>query len=191
MVSSCAFIIFCFGGGEFLDSSVQLSVINAKFSNTGFLIAAAWIVLFWCMYRYWLEFAGIFRKSIYTEMCKVTPGRMFRWYIEKRIGTPLAKDKQMGMRIVELRKNQDGRWCAIVKQTSGKGNDKITGEITYRYEETTAQEIKLRTPWRKTLMFTIWIRACYQYPSFSTYAVPPILWITAVYGGLSRIGAPQ
>ena len=68
MVAAICFIAYFYGGGEFIDQTVTLQVVNVKFQRIEVLGGIAWAMYAWFLYRYWLVNGGRFREEFSAEL---------------------------------------------------------------------------------------------------------------------------
>ncbi|MEM7014441.1 MAG: hypothetical protein AAF585_23520, partial [Verrucomicrobiota bacterium] len=70
LVTSIAFIAYCYAGGAISENLVSLSVVNVKFANTALLGWGAYLVLIWFGYRYWVKNGGKYSDAAKKEVAR-------------------------------------------------------------------------------------------------------------------------
>ncbi len=186
VVASLAFILYCWGGGSFKDSTVHLSVINVEFEHQVFLGIMAWVILFWCMYRYRLEFAKRPSQSFRLDIFQPKDTPFTRSYAEKMIGGPFPPIPQGETR--ELRvQNIEEKWVLVVTNNRAANNSTHPMFLKFTEKPSDHAHIPLRGVHGVLVFLCAAAIASYERSGFSDYIVPVVLFYLAVAGGVVRL----
>lgn len=188
-VASIAFILFYFGGGELADNLVKLPIVNIRFTNTHFLAVAAWVALFWFLYRYWQKHRGKLRYEFSARYRSYYEKDYFRKYAEKKSGESFAKfGDTEGLRITGMI-NRDGALKLRYQRYTDIQWDKNSRKLESATGESKSTEIPVNGWMGFAVRFRALIECAYEEPPFSNYGVPYILFGFALVGALlSRVG---
>ncbi len=173
---SFAMIVFYLGGGEMVDSTLRLPLINLQFHCAPALGFLAWGVLVWFTFRYWLETKDESTVSFYREL----DGKMYFFDLYgKRIKQNLSLPE--GERVIgwQLACKQDGagkQYLAVNYSTQGQHHDgaSVIG----------SKPIKFKRDWIFIILFAIrlmWVR-----PSLSANYAPYVMVIIVVICALTQ-----
>lgn len=81
---SFAMIVFYLGGGEMVDSTLRLPLINLQFHCAPALGFLAWGVLVWFTFRYWVESKDATKEAFLSELDKTE-------YLQKLTANHISK----------------------------------------------------------------------------------------------------
>lgn len=172
-----------------MQQSVTLAVINVEFTNLTFLIWMAWTIFFWCMYRYWLEYRGHFKDRIVREMIGLRNSKILRLYIEHKSNIEIVPHSKEGY-VVHTIDRYPGNWRANILEQVFSPPLEDDDPYSTRWEKVDGSEetIIIDGFVGKMVIAAMAIGCAYKQPSFSSLAVPPLLWLAGLLGGLYRIG---
>jgi len=193
VVTSLAFIAYYYGGGAFENHEVELHVISVTFKNFSFLAAMAWCGLFWFAYRYRLlnsrEFRNHFRKeiSLYHSHTSVLD------YVSKKTSEPFfrpgEKQKIASNHISTL--SWKGWYLMadyVFSASISRNPDGTLGSFTGGGVGGQAGTVVFegRRGWITAIR--VICECYYTHPSFSSYAVPYLLFFAALFGPVYKFG---
>ncbi len=187
LVTSLMFIAVGFGGGEVSGQGVKLPLLDVTFKNMNFLIAMAWVMLFWFAYRYWQK-NQVGDKIIerITDMGESYNRRKVIEYVRQVTNKPHIDDEFKGdpsvfaFRILE-----------------GDGFGSVGGDFKVRYHlvphkshssihepEYVPNVVTLNDPRGQKLIRKLKFRARIVAPEYTDYVVPYVFFITAIASGI-------
>lgn len=176
LVLSMGIIIFYLAGGEFIDQSVRLQIINVKFANPDMLKSIVWVLLLWFIFRYWVTMRGTWSNPFYSEV-NYLPAKdsIIYSYIVKRFDLTddlsNALDNDRHYVLVDSNQNPTSetrlKFKHVYKTAKGQANDFISA--------TTIMD-------KLVVMATI-IRALIFKPTLTTYFMPYFLAAIAIVLG--------
>ena len=158
VVLAVSIIIFYLAGGEFINQSVKLQIINVKFTNPEILQHFIWVLLLWFIFRYWVTMQGSWKHGFSQEISSIILNPSDHQYIKKLLNHPdLIKDENFIIRY----KPQQGLYFERIKGlvTSGTygAGAKVSG-------------LKSFILFSKLLMQVFFMK-----PTLSTYVIPYFL----------------
>ncbi len=84
VVLSISIILYFLGGGSITDENIRLQVINVTFSKPEVLVKFVWLLLFWFIYRYWLNHKGSWKEGFYREAhCQLVDKYCYSYLVKK------------------------------------------------------------------------------------------------------------
>jgi hypothetical protein len=191
VVASIAFIAYFYAGGSFPETTIQLQVINARFSKPEILSLIVWAMYFWFIYRYWVTHRDAFTVAFSAEFNEWRRRPYIRNYVNKYFSQVLHPNSMTHEYYPADMTWRSGRviitchYSAIDRNEEGdiRSISSISG---IELEEHPPQLIPLKSfnEWMLALRASI---ACIlKKPSFSSYIVPYILVILTFAGALKR-----
>lgn len=174
IILSISIIVFYLAGGELVDNSVRLQVVNIAFSKPEVLAYLVWLLLLWFCYRYWLVMQGSWKEGLHHEINALPIPSIYYHYLVKRFN--LSNDFTNSYK-------EDKHWLTINTDHSCEifevqhifkvdgGNQKS------KYE-------KMSTKIDKLIILTYLVYLFFRRPTLSTYAMPYFLFTTALALGI-------
>lgn len=121
-VTSAGFVLFELAGGEIKDDVVLIQVVNVEFQRPDVLAVAAWIVLFWFAYRYWVTHRGLIRTGVGEEIKSQCKDTLLSSYVKYVTGERVVSDNEDGLHVRDLRLHP-GAIAAILMYAERVGRD--------------------------------------------------------------------
>ncbi len=158
VVLAVSIIIFYLAGGEFIDQSVKLQIINVKFTNPDILRHFIWVLLLWFIFRYWITMQGSWQNTFGQEISNIILDPSDQQYIKELLKHSDSIENENF--IIRYRQHQ-GLYFERIKGTTTSG--------TYG-AGTKLSGLKSFIIFAKVL---IWI--FFTKPTLSTYVMPYFL----------------
>lgn len=176
LVLSIGIIVFYLAGGEFIDQSVRLQVINVHFTKPEMLMKLVWVLLFWFIYRYWVTINPSWKYNLYDGFTHTpSTNSLLYYYLIKKFelkddfSNALYKDKHFVGLECNINSNPVFRFKNI--QKSNEGN-----------QSTNYKEVS--TILDKIVCAIFAVRSFIFKPQFSNYVMPYLLATYAIVLGL-------
>ncbi len=84
VVLSISIILYFLAGGGITDENIRLQVVNVTFSKPEVLVKFVWLLLFWFIYRYWLNHKGSWKEGFYREaQCQLINKYCYPYLVKK------------------------------------------------------------------------------------------------------------
>ncbi|HCH5334032.1 TPA: hypothetical protein N2934_004382 [Vibrio parahaemolyticus] len=84
VVLSISIILYFLAGGSITDENIRLQVVNVTFSKPEVLVKFVWLLLFWFIYRYWLNHKGSWKEGFYSEaQCQLVNKHFYSYLVKK------------------------------------------------------------------------------------------------------------
>ncbi len=158
VVLAISIIIFYLAGGEFIDQSVKLQIINVKFTNPGMLRHFIWVLLLWFIFRYWVTMQESWKHPFSQEISSIILNPSDHQYIKKLLN---HSDSIENENFIIRYKQHQGLYFERIKGTTTSG--------TY------GSGIKLSGLSSFIIFTKILIRIFFTKPTLSTYVIPYFL----------------
>jgi len=174
IILSISIIVFYLAGGELVDSSVRLQVVNITFSKPEVLANLVWLLLLWFCYRYWLIMQGSWKEGFKEEVFQLSIPSIYYLYLVKKFNLPnnftnaFHKDKHW------LKMNTDHSCEHFQVQHIFKVDGRSQNS---KYEN-------MSTKIDKLIIITYIVYLFFRRPTLSTYAMPYFLFTTALALGI-------
>jgi hypothetical protein len=203
-VTSVAFIAYFSAGGTFIDGMVNLSVINAKFTNPFILGVMAWVLLFWFFYRYWLTHYGKFSIAYWAEIEQYKNHPKIRSYfadnvregalldLKLRPVVPMMADEGWiinGISRVNGQAHIIAEYAtAVERNNNGTVKAMHSSQASVRHRRERGDYIDAEIPFNGLVGRLIWmqlnIKYCFEQRAFTDYMTPYILFSVAILAAL-------
>lgn len=155
VVLAVSIIIFYLAGGEFIDQSVKLQIINVKFANPDMLKHFVWVLLLWFIFRDWVTMQGSWKNDFGKEISQVILDSSYHPYLHDVLNvTQPLEDEHYIIKYTPAHGFSFGRIRAKSTSATYGRASKISGITGYII-------------FIKTLAYIVFTK-----PTLSTYAVP-------------------
>ncbi|WP_415894840.1 hypothetical protein ACMXYQ_11725 [Neptuniibacter sp. PT34_22] len=192
MMTCIGFILFYFGEGQIIESGKALSLpIGIKLNNTDVLFTAAWIALFYFLWRYWL----LGQKKL-REFCTYGPLRFITEKQRDAVLSYVLKNKTY-----EDHPAEEAKWFISMINRNIKSSNPLDwvveiekrteiGGGAYRVVQDTTQGIQLKWYELFRTKFRVIVKYSFTYEKFSDLILPYVMALAAIVCGLLRYVYP-
>ncbi|MEW8253854.1 MAG: hypothetical protein AB2747_05850 [Candidatus Thiodiazotropha taylori] len=180
MLSSIAFLVFFWGGGEFEKNEIRIQTVNITFNNETVLAVFAWIMLFWFGLRYWQLNQGRLNLTLREEVKTEQNNTLLIWYLRAKTGKPHRV--QNGFVIRSLNKPRNGHWESQIALVEG-GREGDNGEWV-EFKKIDGETFKIND--FVGFFLRLWVITClaFKKPGIGSWFLPYALFCSAVVSGL-------
>jgi len=179
VVTSTAFILFYLADGHMTPDAIRLQIVPVTFENVFVLKIFAWVILFWFGLRYWQTHRQSYRNAYLGHLKEFgNANDSGAKYIEKTDKIPKFNENN-GFRENILRWQGEGPKLHIEYKIVEEFTKDNNGGIHIK-KQRNVQAQKLRG------RYGVWLKTKYlvsfviQTPGFTSYAVPYILFVSAI-----------
>ncbi len=190
VLTSVAFITYFFAGGEFLENTVRLHVINVAFSKPEVLGFIAWTSLLWFLFKYWQVNSEKFINEFKIELNKVYCRDFAVKYVIKCTDSSLDKSNCFvdsvflkGKKFVI--KFIISSWVSRYENTN-KLRHYYSKDCSGPVNEHDLKQCEIKDFSGYLLRLRAIMFCCIRYPSFSNYVIPYICFLLAIYVPFSQ-----
>ena len=176
VITSLSFILFYLAGGHITESTLKLQIINISFTNTDVLVIAAWLMIIWFALRYWQTHKNLVSQEIVNDVSSLRENKALINFIKKTTNKEYRVNN--GFDITSIQKNH-GIWSVTYAKVTNTKHNKKGKLITQSHSH--AETVELENIKGKILIIRLYLEAIITKPGFTSFAVPYLLFYTAVF----------
>jgi len=182
VVLSLAIIAVLVGGGSVKGNELTLPLVSISFSNPGNLATLAWIALAWYVYRYYIIHRGVFKKEFTASLFNYNEDSRVKAYINNDINIDSAHTSKGNWEFtIQNLRFKNWRLVGTLQRI-----DRDKNSTDYGREEciTEGDDTQVIGPFMSARILT----DCFiSTPAASSYLMPHLLWLIAVFLGLINL----
>ena len=181
-IASLAFIAYFYGGGQLPDNTISLQIVELIFSRPAVLAVLAWILLFWFAYRYWVVNRNKFSEGYSKEIETYYTTEEIQRFLRKSKGIEFAIAGSEGYYVASANLKSKKPVLRYVYAKGAQVLDDGSIHSFHSVQDDKSGTVELSDFGGYLFRLRLMTICILGRPSFSSYLVPYLVFITAVLG---------